>query len=99
MRRPSFLAISTVRARITRRFGRMYSVIQSSRTLREAMTKEGRCPVSGNGPLMFPRQLDVVAFSLLAVGFYRVFRKGGEKSKLAERTPIFANKTARVPRF
>ena len=34
---------------------------QSSRTLREAMTKKGRCRVFGNGPLTFPRLLDVVA--------------------------------------
>lgn len=36
-------------------------MIQSPRTLREAETKKGRCSVSGNGPLTFPRQLDVVA--------------------------------------
>lgn len=39
----------------------MFSAMQSSRTLREAITKKGRCSVSGNGPLTFPRQLDVVA--------------------------------------
>lgn len=33
-------------------------------------------------------------FRFWAVGFCHVFRKCGEKSKLAERTPIFANKTA-----
>lgn len=38
----------------------MFSVIQSSCTLREAETKKGCCSVAGNGPLMFPRQLDVV---------------------------------------
>lgn len=27
----------------------------------EVMKKKGRCSVSGNGPLTFPRQLDVVA--------------------------------------
>ena len=42
----------------------MFSVMQSSRTLREAMTKKGRCSVSGNGPLMFPRQHPVVADDL-----------------------------------
>lgn len=36
-------------------------MIQSSCTLREAETKKGRCSVSDNGPLTFPRQLDVVA--------------------------------------
>lgn len=43
---------------------------------------------------MFSLQLDVVAFSLQDSGFYRKFRKCGEKSKLAEHAPIFANKTA-----
>lgn len=46
---------------VDRHYGKMFSVMQSSRTLREAMTKKGRCSVSGNGPLMFPQQLDVVA--------------------------------------
>lgn len=36
-------------------------MIQSSCTLREAETKKGRCSVSDNGPLTFPRQLDIVA--------------------------------------
>lgn len=36
-------------------------MIQSSCTLREAETSKGRCSVSDNGPLTFPRQLDVVA--------------------------------------
>lgn len=45
-------------------------MIQSSRTLREAESKKGRCLVSGNGPLMFPRLLDVVAFSLWGSGFF-----------------------------
>ena len=63
MRRPSFLAILTVRARITSRFGRIYSVIQSSRTLREVMTKKGRCPVFRQWPF------DVSA----ATGCCRVF--------------------------
>lgn len=39
----------------------MLLVIQSPWTLREAETKRGRCSVSGDGPLTFPRQLDVVA--------------------------------------
>lgn len=39
----------------------MSSVIQLPRTLREAETKKGRCSVSGNGPLMYSRLLDVVA--------------------------------------
>lgn len=41
---------------------------------------------------LFPKS--TCPYSLLGSGFYRVFRKCGEKSKLAERTPIFANKTA-----
>lgn len=45
MRRISFLSISSVRARVTGRSERMSSVIQSSWTLREAMTKKGRCSV------------------------------------------------------
>lgn len=39
----------------------MFLVMQSPWTLREAETKKGRCSVSGNGPLTFPRQLDAVA--------------------------------------
>lgn len=39
----------------------MSSEIQLPRTLREAETMKGRCSVSGNGPLMYLRQLDVVA--------------------------------------
>lgn len=45
MRRTSFLSISSVHARATGRSERMSSVIQSSCTLREAMTKRGRCSV------------------------------------------------------
>lgn len=41
-------------------YGKMFSVMQSPFTLREAETKKGRCSVSNNGPLTFPRQLDVV---------------------------------------
>lgn len=39
----------------------MFSVMQSPCTLREAETKKGRCSVSDNGPLTFPRLLDAVA--------------------------------------
>ena len=73
----------------------MPSVTQSSRTLSEAITKKGRCSV------FHQRPFDVFATTgccrVFASGqwvIYRVFRKCGEKSKLAERTPIFANKTA-----
>ena len=44
----------------------MFSVMQSPWTLREAETKKGRCSVSGNGPLTFTRQLDVVADAFIA---------------------------------
>lgn len=39
----------------------MPSLMQSLWILREAETKKGRCQVFGNGPLTFPRLLDVVA--------------------------------------
>ena len=75
----------------------MFLVIQSPRTLREAETKKGRCSVSGNGPLMFPRLLDVVAdaaFVARTLDAEPLFRKCGEKSETSERNPIFGNKTA-----
>lgn len=50
MRRTSFLSISSVRARVTGRSERISSVIQSSWTLREAMTKKGRCSVFRQRP-------------------------------------------------
>lgn len=68
--------------------------MQSPCTLREAETKKGRCPVSGNGPLMFPLLLDVIAFSLLRGGFLPRILEVRGKSELAERDPIFGNKTA-----
>lgn len=63
----------------------------------EVMIKKGRCSVSGNDPLMFPRQLDVVADAVIvdrALDAKLSFRKCGDKSETSERTPIFANKTA-----
>ena len=71
--------------------------MQSLWTLREAMTKKGRCRVFGNGPLTFPRLLDVVADAAIvarARDTGLVFRKCGEKLKTAEHNPIFGNKTA-----
>ena len=71
--------------------------MQSPWTLREAETKKGRCSVSGNGPLTFPRQLDVVADAANVARHALqglVFRKCGEKLKTAEHNPIFGNKTA-----
>lgn len=50
MRRTSFLSISSVRARVTGRSESMSSLIQSSWTLREAMTKKGRCSVFRQRP-------------------------------------------------
>lgn len=51
--------------------------------------------VSGNGPLMFPRLLDVVAFSLWGSGFFIAADvSAGKKSGTSEHTLIFANKTA-----
>ena len=46
----------------------MSSVIQSPCTLGEAETKKGRCSVSDNGSLTFPRLLDVVADAALVDG-------------------------------
>lgn len=75
----------------------MFSVIHSPCTLREAETKKGRCSVSDNGPLTFPRQLDVVAdsaFVARTLDAESLFRKCWEKSELTERNPIYTNKTA-----
>ena len=66
-------------------------------TLRDAETKKGRCSVSDNGPLTFPRQLDVVADAAFVAGTLDAetsFRKCWEKSKTSEYNSIFANKTA-----
>lgn len=43
-------------------------MIQPPCTLREAEIKKGRCSVFGNGPLTFPRLLDVVADAANVVG-------------------------------
>lgn len=78
-------------------YGKMFSVIQSSCTLREAMTKKGRCLVSGNGPLMFPRQLDVVVDAVFVdrtLMRSHHFGSAGKKSGTSEYNPIFCNKTA-----
>ena len=73
----------------------MFSVMQSSRTLREAMTKKGRCSVSGNGPLMFPRQLDVVADDLFMFDLTMEATFSGSAGKnrnLPSTTRFFATK-------
>lgn len=64
-------------------------------TLRDAETKKGRCSVSNNGPLTFPRQLDVVADAAFVAGTLDTdssFRKCLEKSITSERNPIFPTK-------
>lgn len=64
-------------------------------TLRDAETKKGRCSVSNNGPLTFPRQLDVVADAAFVAGTLDTdssFRKCWEKSITSERNPIFPTK-------
>lgn len=73
----------------------MFSVMQPPFTLRDAETKKGRCSVSNNGPLTFPRQLDVVADAAFVAGTLDTdssFRKCWEKSITSERNPIFPTK-------
>lgn len=75
----------------------MSSVIQSPWTLREAETKKGRCSVSGNGPLMYSRLLDVVADAAFVARTRfagpRISQVRG-KSETADHNLIFVNKTA-----
>lgn len=73
----------------------MFPVMQSPWTLREAETKKGRCSVSGNGPLTFPRQLDVVADAAIvdrALDAKSSFRKCGENRKPPSTTRFFVTK-------
>lgn len=75
----------------------MFSVMQSPCTLREAETKKGRCSVFDNGPLTFPRQLDVVAdaaFVARSLDAESSFRMCWEKSKTSEHNSYFDDKTA-----
>lgn len=82
MRRTSFLSISSVRARVTGRSERISSVIQSSWTLREAMTKKGRCSVFRQRPFDVSATTGCCGFFALGRRiFYRVFRKCGENRK------------------
>lgn len=76
------------------RYGRMLSVIQSSRTLREAMTKKGRCSVFRQRPFDVSATIGCCRVFASGQWVYRVLRKCGEKSKLAEQALIFAIKTA-----
>lgn len=100
MHQPSlFLAISPGRARATVRYGRMISVIQSSRTLCEAMTKKGRCSVFRQRPF------DVSA----ATGCCRVFASGqwviianigsAGKNRNSPSTPRFLSTKPQVARI
>lgn len=71
-----FLSISSVRARVTGRSERISSVIQSSWTLREAMTKKGRCSVFRQRPFDVSATTGCCGFFALGRRvFYRVFRK------------------------
>lgn len=73
----------------------MFPVMQLPCTLREAEAKKGRCSVSDNDPLTFPRQLDVVAdaaFVARTLDTESSFRKCWEKSITSERNPIFPTK-------
>lgn len=69
--------------------------MQSPCTLREAETKKGRCSVSGNGPLTYSRQLDVVAnaaFVARILDAEPLFRKCGENQKPLSATRFLAIK-------
>lgn len=61
----------------------------------EAMAKKGRCSDSGNGPLTFPRQLDVAADAAIvdrALDAKSSFRKCGENRKPPSTTRFFVTK-------
>lgn len=79
-------------------YGKIFSVIQSSRTLREAMTKRGRCSVFRQRPFDVSATTGCCRGSrfLLQENMMQglVFRKCGEKLKTAEHNLIFGNKTA-----
>ena len=72
-----FLSISSVRARVTGRSERISSVIQSSWTLREAMTKKGRCSVFRQRPF------DVSA-TTGCCGFFALVRTADFLSRISE---------------
>lgn len=75
----------------------MFLVMQSPCNLREAETKKGRCSVFDNGPLTFPRQLDVVADATFVAGSLDAessYRMCWEKSKTSEHNSFFDDKTA-----
>lgn len=73
----------------------MFSVIQSSCALREAMTKRVVVRFSGNGPLMFPRQLDVVVDAVFVdrtLMRSHYFGDAGKNWKPPSKTRFFAIK-------
>ena len=75
----------------------MPSLMQSLWILREAETKKGRCRVFDNGPLRFPRLLDVVADAAIVARARDAgpsFPEVRGKSKTAEHNAFFGNKTA-----
>lgn len=72
--------------------------MQSPCTLRETETKKGRCSVSDNGPLTFPRQLDVVAdsaFVARTLDAELLFRKCWEKIGTHRAQPDFQQQNRR----
>lgn len=94
MRRTSFLSISSVPARVTGRSERISSVIQSSWTLREAMTKKGRCSVFRQRP--FDVSATTGYCGIFALGrriFIAYFGSAGKIGNLRAH-PDFTNKTA-----
>lgn len=76
----------------------MFLVMQSPCNLREAETKKGRCSVFDNGPLTFPRQLDVVADAFIATWAFDLglkFPKYAANSGTHEHTAPFAQRNFR----
>ena len=91
-----FLSISSVRARVTGRSERISSVIQSSWTLREAMTKKGRCSVFRQRPFDVSATTGCCGFFALvrtADFFIAYFGSDGKIGNLRAH-PDFTNKTA-----
>lgn len=61
------------------------------------VTKKGRCLVSGNGPLTFPRQLDVVADAFIAAWAFDLglqFPKYAVNSGIPEHAALSRRETA-----
>ena len=99
MRRTSFLSISSVPARATGRSERISSMIQSSWTLREPMTKKGRCSVFRQRPFDVSATTGCCGFFALGRRiFYRVFRKCWDNRK-PPCTPGFYQQNRRSPKL